>query len=201
MRMPSVNPILDRLKALRSRGRGAPPVLLLDFAGPQRRHPGLALAVLGLGALLFCLALWQSGEALDQQASAETRLSALEQQRNITRKRPSARAGLQESEINEQVRKANGVIRQLALPWDRMFDAMEKATSRDVAVLTMEPDAGRGQLRASGEAKNIKAMLLYLDTLGNSGFLRHPVLVSHQVKVDDPQRPVQFTFVTSWSHQ
>ena len=201
MKVPSMRPTLDRLKALRSRGRGAPPALLLDFAGAQRRHPGLGLAVLGLGALLFCLALWQSGDALEQQADVEATLTALEQQRNITRKRPSARVGLQESEINEQVLKANAVIRQLALPWDRMFDVMEKTTSRDVAVLTMEPDAGRGQLRASGEAKNVKAMLLYLEALGNSGFLRHPVLVSHQVKVDDPQRPVQFTFVTSWPHQ
>lgn len=189
---------LARVRGVLARRHAAPPALLLDFAARQAQRRGMAISVLAGGALLFGLAQWQSEQA---QLALEAAEQALQQHSGNPREKPARpveRERLQESEINEQVARANGIIRQLALPWDRLFEALEKASSRDVAVLSIEPDPSRGLLRAGAEAKNAKAMFAYLQGLGKSGFLQDPVLLSHQLRQEDPLRPIQFTFSASW---
>lgn len=193
--------LMDRLAGIRAAlvpRHATPPALLLDFAGRQGQRRGMAIGFLAAGALLFGFAQWQSEQA---QLALEAAEQALQQHNGKTGAkpvRPAERERLQESEINEQVARANGIIRQLAMPWDRLFDALEKASSREVAVLSIEPDPSRGLLRAGAEAKNAKAMFAYLQGLGKSGFLQDPVLLSHQLRQDDPLRPIQFTFSASW---
>ena len=95
--------------------------------------------------------------------------------------------------LDEESKSAEAVMRQLALPWSAMVRAVESAASPDVAVLQLEPQARERQLRLTAEAKSEEAMLAYLRRLGGWSDLAEVRLASHQVMVEDPQRPIQFT--------
>ena len=46
---------------------------------------------------------------------------------------------------------------------------------------------------------NLVSMINYLDHLRKDGRLSPAVLLSHQVMVEDPNRPFRFTFSASWT--
>jgi Tfp pilus assembly protein PilN len=93
---------------------------------------------------------------------------------------------------------ANGVVQNLALPWDMLFRTVEQTGSVPVALLAVQPDPQKRLVRISGEAKDYAAVLTYLARLDESGTLRNVHLLSHQRKQDDPQHPLLFTIGASW---
>ena len=99
---------------------------------------------------------------------------------------------------DEDLKQAETVMRQLALPWAGMIHAVEGAASADVAVLQMEPDARERRLRLTAEARNEEAMLEYLRRLGRENGLSDAHLASHQVVAEDPRRPIQFTVLAKF---
>jgi hypothetical protein len=104
-------------------------------------------------------------------------------------------------EMQQEIRNANQVVRQMTLPWDPLFKELESAGGPDVALLTVQPDPSSRQVRISGEAKSFKAMLEYARRLEGSGMLREVVLLGHEVKSQDPQRPVAFSLAAGWSER
>jgi type IV pilus assembly PilN-like protein len=100
--------------------------------------------------------------------------------------------------LKENLAYANSVVQNLALPWDMLFKTVEGTGNVPVALLAVQPDAQKGMVRISGEAKDYAAVLTYLARLDGSGSLRNVHLLSHQLKQDDPQRPLLFTIAASW---
>src|SRR5437879_8994327 len=43
--------------------------------------------------------------------------------------------------LEEEAKLAEGVVRQLTLPWAKLIGTIEQAASRDVAILQLQPDA------------------------------------------------------------
>jgi hypothetical protein len=99
--------------------------------------------------------------------------------------------------LDEGVRNAEAVTRQLALPWASLVHAIERAATRDVALLQLRPEADRGVLRLTAEARNPAAMFAYVRRLGAVEDMFEVHLVDHQVQRDDPRRPVQFSVQAS----
>jgi Tfp pilus assembly protein PilN len=83
-------------------------------------------------------------------------------------------------------------VRQLALPWAALIEAIERAASRDVAILQLEPNAETHSVRLTAEARSREAMFEYLRRLGAARGLAEVHVVSHQVQRDEPQRPIKF---------
>lgn len=104
-------------------------------------------------------------------------------------------------EVQLEARHANAIIQQMTVPWDRLFSELELSANKDVALLTVQPDVGNRILRISGEAKNLNAMLAYSRRLESSAMLGSVVLHGHEVKSQDPQRPVVFAVSAGWSEQ
>ena len=100
---------------------------------------------------------------------------------------------LTRAQLNEEVKIVETVLRQLALPWGRIIEAVEDAVTPDVAILQMHPDAQQRLLRLGAEARTQEAMLQYLRQLAASKTLTEIHVVSHQVQSEDSQRPIQFT--------
>jgi hypothetical protein len=100
--------------------------------------------------------------------------------------------------LKENLVYANAVVQNLTLPWDMLFKTVEGTGNVPVALLAVQPDAQKGMVRISGEAKDYAAVLTYLARLDASGTLRNVHLLSHQLKHDDPQRPLLFTIAASW---
>ncbi len=174
------------------------PPLALDFARPQSRSHGTGLAAVALGAVLLTLALWQSDLARERVATLDAELVSLGVDREAERNRasqPVARGG----DTDERVRKANRVIGQLSTPWDDVFSAISAANGEHIALLSLESDPATAQVRAGAEARNAQGMLDYLERLRTDGRLAPAILQSHQVMLEDPSRPVRFTFSASWT--
>lgn len=99
----------------------------------------------------------------------------------------------------EEMQFARETIARLAMPWDRLFAALEFAQSDRVSLLSVEPDAERGTVIVTGEAKDYLAALSYVGTLSNAKGLSRVHLVRHETKPSDPRRSVLFTISAQWS--
>jgi hypothetical protein len=163
-----------------------PRPLELDYIAPRRRPVWLGIAILvvalGLGAVLF-----------EQYRETQLELGRLEAAAGMlgSERRP-ARA-VPKERLDEEVKAAEVVVRSLTLPWASLVGALEKAGTRDVALLQLQPDAQNRLVRLTLEARSRQAMFDYVRRLGNSGALADAHILSHQVQVEDPQRPIQFS--------
>lgn len=163
--------------------------LELDYIARPRPSRAAGAAVL-VSALALALVL--AGRYHDVRIELE-RIDAA---RELGVERRPARAASRER-LEEEAKSAEAVLRQLALPWSAILSTVEAAATPDVAVLQMQPDARQRQLRLGAEARDAQAMLEYLRQLAAAKTLAEVHVVSHQVQVEDPQRPVQFTVQAS----
>ena len=104
---------------------------------------------------------------------------------------------LPESTIRE-IRQANQVIDQIALPWDQLFGAVEAAAGEKVALLGITPDQKSGTVEVAGEAADLNAMFDYVKRLQRQPSLTRVYLLNHKLNDQDPQHPIRFTVSASW---
>lgn len=168
--------------------------LQLDhFAGPHRVSiAGVAVLAASL-AVAALLAIWQ------QKIVDDIALLEMQQSRQAPRMAAAERQQIAPSRLDDAARRAQLVALELRLPWLQLFDAVEAAADPGaVALLSIEPDARRSALRISGEARNKKAMLDYMQRLGEQAPMVRSVLESHNQRTDSAGAPVQFVLVATW---
>jgi hypothetical protein len=159
--------------------------LELDYVAPPRRARWPGIAVL---ALSFVVAAGVVGRYRD----AQRELSALEAAQGLVNIDRATTKAIPRERIDEEAKMVNEVVRQLGLPWAKMIAAVEKASTGDVVVLQLQPEAQQRLLRLTAEAKNREAMLGYVRRLGEDRALGEVHLVRHEVRLDQPGRPIQF---------
>lgn len=98
-----------------------------------------------------------------------------------------------------QAASVNGAIAQLNLPWRDVFDAVEAATPKTVALLTLEPDAKRNLMRVMAEARNSDDMIAYIEQLKKQTFFTSVLLTKHEINEQDPNKPLRFQFEAQWA--
>ena len=159
------------------------------------RWAGSALLVLMLSALVMTIAHYieLNGKAADW----EDRLEQTERRQG--RALPAGRHGSREAEdAMLEVKRANEVLRQLTLPWEELFRAVESASGKEVALLAMEPNTEKHVVKISGEAKDFVALLNYITQLEKKDVFGTVYLQSHQVQQQDPDKPVRFSLLAVW---
>ena len=97
-----------------------------------------------------------------------------------------------------QATAVNAAVAQLNIPWRDLLDAVESATPKEVALLSLEPDAHKNILRGVAEAKTSDDMLSYVEQLKKPGFFDLVVLTKHEVNEQDPNKPLRFQFEAHW---
>lgn len=163
----------------------APKRLELDYLAPARRAGWPGLVVL---ALALALGAWlgaRYGEARREIVRLETESGLMSPEHRPVRALPRER-------LEARTKAAEAVVRQLTVPWGALIGALEQSSTRDVALLQLQPDADQRQLRLTAEARDREAMFAYLRRLESAPALAEVHLVSHQVQNEDPQRPIQF---------
>jgi len=98
-----------------------------------------------------------------------------------------------------QATAVNAAIAQLNLPWRDVFDAMEGATPKTIALLTLEPDAKRNLVRGMAEAKTSDDMIAYIEQLKKQDFFTSVLLTKHEINEQDPNKPLRFQFEAQWA--
>jgi len=93
----------------------------------------------------------------------------------------------------DEAAHARRVVARLAYPWMPLIKAIERTAGETVALLAIQPDSAAGTLILSGEAKNYLEVLNYRERLLRAPEFRDVVLLNHEVRTDDPHKPVLFT--------
>jgi Tfp pilus assembly protein PilN len=157
----------------------------LDYLAPVRAPlwPGLVVLVLSLAVAGELVLRYRDTQAelarlqlADKLISPERRLPTIPKER-----------------LEAEAKSAEAVVRELALPWAGLIQAIEQAGTRDVALLQLQPDAETRSVRLTAEARSREAMFDYLRRLSAAHTLSEVHVISHQVQRDDPQRPIQFS--------
>ena len=132
--------------------------LMLDFQ-PRRRSSPLGWSLMAGGVLLAlsCMLIQQhlSGEAEQQQGHLQTA------QRVLTGD-TGTKVSLTPAETREQAHnlaEMRKVSQQLRRPWERLFAMLEAMPRENIALLALTPDARKGQVRISAEARDLDCLL------------------------------------------
>jgi Tfp pilus assembly protein PilN len=168
----------------------------LDFRREDRhaRWAGIALLAAGLAGAIAAGAQYSQLTEEFAQAEASVRQSGIAARKQTAAIRPSG--DLQKVAL--EMKRANEVAFALKLPWNDLFATVEAANTPNVALLSIESDTGKRQVKISGEAKDLESVLDYLRFLGAQPRLANVYLQSHQLQQQDAQHPVRFVLGTDW---
>lgn len=164
--------------------------LQLDFVRARSRGRALGVAVLAVSLIIAGGLVFKYREAQQRQHELE----AVESLVSWSRPAPA----VPRERYDAEIKSAQATVRQLALPWGQLIDSLERASVKEVALLHIQPDAQTRVLRVTAEARRQELMLEYLRRLGATGSFAEVHLISHQVREDDPMRPIQFSLQASF---
>ena len=165
--------------------------LELDFVAPPRRP-------LWIGLLLLAVAMAIGGDMALRLRDARQELRRIETTQSLLNTDRTPAKPIPVERLDEHVKATETIVRQLALPWATLIETLENAGTKDVAVLQVQPDALQRQLRVTAEARNQGAMWQYVNNLAAAKTLEDVHLLSHQVQLEDPQKPLQFSVLATF---
>jgi len=148
------------------------------------------------GPVLFALALAFAG---DVGVSYVKAVRAVREKQTTLAKLDPRRMKIGRSATVEEIALARETVQRLSTPWTRLFSALESAATDNVTLLSIEPDPKARTVLISGDSKDYLAALTYVLNLSRVGVLDHVQLVRHEVKKDEPQRPVGFAISAAWA--
>ena len=171
-------------------------VLNLDFRRIDRQTKWAGIALLTAGLAAAAAVGTQYSQLTDEFAQAETsvRQSGIAARKQTAVVRPSG----DPQKVALETKRASEIAFQLKVPWNDLFASVEAANTPNVALLSIESDTGKRQVKISGEAKDIESVLDYLRVLGAQPRLANVYLQSHQLQQQDPQHPVRFALGAAW---
>jgi hypothetical protein len=169
--------------------------LSIDFAWGRRSSGRLA------GSLALIAALGVVGAQIARYWDACNVRESLDDDRRRAQHRLSAASAPLSPDAKErqqvELRFAARVIDKLDQPWDVLFGAVEGIAGSRVALLSIDPDPDRREVRLTAEAKDFDAMMEYARMARLDTTLRG-YLTGHQVNLQDPLRPQRFTLSAQW---
>jgi hypothetical protein len=98
----------------------------------------------------------------------------------------------------KQAAAINLAVARLNLPWDNLLDAIEAATSTQIALMSITPEPGRALLRIEAECAGSKEMLDYLDSLGRQPLVGRVTLTRHELVKDGMDSVFYFQVEVQW---
>lgn len=162
--------------------------LKLDFLHPISRPGWPAWLLLAAGLALAGWTLWHERQ-LDQALAAETaRQVGVAPAPGRFARTPAAKGQTGTLSAAEQ----------LALPWSELFAKLEKVQSKRIALLALEADGRRTEATLTAEARDLKDMLAYIDSLKNEAGFSSVTLSSHVLREEDPELPYRFVLRLGW---
>lgn len=174
----------------------AAPILALDFKRDPFLHRSLGAWLL-LGGACAGIAVALAFAAANQELLQVKRQTAELRQKSAPRAEQKSTVDV--TRLAAEIKHANDIIRQLNLPWDKLFLALESTANDRVALLAIQPDTRKQLIHLSGEARNLEAVLDYLARLRGQETLAQVALTSHEIKLQDPDKPVRFSLSARWT--
>jgi hypothetical protein len=167
--------------------------LELDFLAAPSRVPPAGAALLAAGLLAAALAGGHYSALREEARALAARLALQHGERPA---RVLATGG--GAEFATDLKRARSVAGRLAAPWEEMFEELEAAVSGDVALLAVQPDLANARLTLTGEARGLKQVVAFAARLNRGKALGDALFTTHEVRVQEPLRPVRFTLEARW---
>lgn len=167
----------------------------LDFERRVFGPPRVRVVLLALGIAAMAGVLGYERFIASEIAQREAEIHRMQEQ---VRASQPVRVNISARQLDEEVKRAKGVIQHLTLPWTRLFAAIESTDKQNVALLSLQPDASKRRITIGGEAKHLAAMLDYVRALEKGGMVSRVYVTSHEVQRQDPTHPVRFMLEASW---
>lgn len=166
----------------------------LDFVESSHRRRGRGLLLLVAGAIAaISVASWRA-DLQGKTRALESQMARL--QRQATGLGP-VDIRIDES-TGQEIQRVNEVVDQLALPWNRLFSAVEAGALGQVTLLGIAPDAKSGTVQISAETLNAESMFGYVNRLAQQAELANVYLLEHQREKGSGPRPLRFVVTASW---
>lgn len=169
----------------------------LDFARPQ---PVVKLRGRLQGVLLLAVSVALAAGLVGRYQELAEGVEAAERQiQRLTRARTSDQPvrGSREA-LAEEVRRVNEAALRLTIPWQELFRAVESAADRRVALLALQPNFQKRELKISGEAENFGAIRRYIEQLEGGAALAEVRLISHEVITQPGAAAIRFELAATW---
>jgi hypothetical protein len=166
----------------------------MDFVGNSRRVRWPGLLLLLLSAISIGVVIYEYRLSTQRRAGLEYRIAAL--------MRASKPEAPEDTALNAKVALgAERAAQDLGTPWTLLLAELEQASKDSqgqVALLGVEPDHAKHSVRVTAEARTLELALNYVQRLQSSRSLEYPMLDRHEIRADDPQRPVRFELTGQW---
>lgn len=164
----------------------------IDF----KRKPSITLleVILLLAGVGSALLIWDMHEKVAKQAATwENAIHRVDKHAFVP-------ARLVSTELHSKLdpKYAQEVLKHLNLPWEDLFSVLEKAVNEDIALVSLKPDPVRGQVRISGEARNLYAMLAYAERLQDQKYFTDVTMAEHEIVAKGGDKPVHFQLLAKW---
>lgn len=104
----------------------------------------------------------------------------------------------QPKNADREVAFARDTVRRISFPWNDLFKALGRSAVNEVSLLSVEPGSAGGAIQLTGEALDFAALLTYLARLEGNRDFQSVGLIRHEIKRDEPRRPVFFVVTASW---
>ncbi|MDF0731748.1 pilus assembly protein [Pseudomonas entomophila] len=170
----------------------------LDLEFQPRRSSPLAWSLLALGSAVLALLLLAQQHLQREQVELEARVHQLELKLGRRPATAAPQSSAASREQAEQLAQMRSVSQQLQRPWEQLFAMLEAQPQEDVALLSLTPDARKGQVRIAAEARSLEAMLQYHQRLERSAELADVSLLNHEVLAGQAAHPVRFNLTATW---
>lgn len=169
-------------------------MLDLDF---QPRRPGiLAITLLAVAGLLLADVVWEYQQRSDAVDAVQDELSRLERR---LQRRQQAERQVQPANVfsKEEAAALQQAVAAISIDWEGLFSAIDAAISDDIALTAIRPSVSTKSVQISGEGREMASILVFVEALRRAP-LSQVVLVSHQLKQSDAQRPYSFEITAVW---
>ena len=171
----------------------------IDYA--SSRKPSLAGQVIFALALLAMMTIWQRHTDINQQlVTLDQSIQQLKALKGLQPAEPQLQAK-SSADLLAKIEEAKKLAAFLMIPWGDVLNALEAAALNDLALLAIEPDAKKRQLKITAEAKNKDILFSYLEKLEASNELTNVYLLKHEIVEDVDQHPIRFVAVATWKDQ
>ena len=173
----------------------APPLHLDFVAAPVYRWRRWCWAALAL--MVVCVVV-----LAQLQSVVSERLEAAQARHDLLRERLRASGPRvvppADAQTTADILRANLVIDELVVPWERLFDAIEDADPGGLGALALTPNARDRTLRLTGEARDLNELLAYVDRMGAQSLLGEVHLQGYNTVVRDGHTVLSFTLAAVW---
>lgn len=166
----------------------------IDFSESRAAPSAWSLALLAAGLAIAIFATWKVNAFDLRQARANADLARVRSV-EIARRPPVETPAVIPA---ARVDAINAAVVQLNLPWQALFESLEKAKPQNIALLSLEPDGKKRVLRILAEAKQADDMVDFVRLLREQPQFDDALLTRHEINMQDPNRPLRFTLEATW---